>query len=695
MLKNRGGNPPCKFIGILAKFLPWDNFTFVVMASRSILLVAFLLSTPLPEVTGQNDHLIAELRGRLKAGKLDRFELLNDLAWEFRFAYPDSTIYYSTQAFELGQSLSLSKGLSRPLNYIGVAYDKKGEPINAYDSYVKAMSMAEQQRDSSQIAYSHNNIGRLFFDQGIHSKALLYFIQAKKLFESQHDPAGLAYVHQSLGRIHDIQKDFKKAEENFRQAYWLRLQLGNARDIMAALVFLGTLYKDEEKIDSALQYFLKADSVGKTINDRINLAEIQIHLAECYLSKGQLDSAQRLSASGLKVITALKAMGIMARALLVRGQVMAALFKSTEARGLYLRALEITDQTKELEERKNAHYLLWKLAEQEGKQRESTLHHNQFLIIQDTLKDLEVTRHLERFQFESEIQKKDLESQFARAKAASTIQAARWQNIILGSVAFLTLLATFIFRRNSRQAKKINQRLVEQNHKLEELNHEKDTLMNIVAHDLKSPLNRISGLVHLMEIDRSPESLAQYLNITKKTTQAGLTLIGDLLDVNAATASHLNPEMKSVDLCALIDVKIESFTETAREKSIAITKLQGEKTVVQTDPEFINRILDNLLSNAIKFSHPNSNVAINYGRTEGNFFISVKDSGPGFSDDDQAKLYQKFRRLSARPTGGESSNGLGLALIKYLVDRLNGTIELNSKDRKGSEFIVTIPYLPD
>ena len=103
------------------------------------------------------------------------------------------------------------------------------------------------------------------------------------------------------------------------------------------------------------------------------------------------------------------------------------------------------------------------------------------------------------------------------------------------------------------------------------------------------------------------------------------------------------------------------------------------------------RILENLLSNAIKFSKPFSSVMVNYGHGPTDFFVSVKDTGPGFSEADKSLMYQKFKRLSAQPTASESSNGLGLALIKYSVERLGGTIELISEERKGSEFIVRFP----
>lgn len=659
---------------------------------KALRLIIALILIPIAFAIGQNQVLINEIKGKIKrANDKEVFSLMNDLAWEYRFAYPDSTIFYANQAFQLGKNMHLSNGLRRPLNYIGVAYDKKGEPINSYDTFLQAFNLAEQQHDSTQLAYSNNNIGRLLADQGVHSKALEYFLKAQRMFEALGDSSGLAYVYQSIGRINDSQRDYKAAEENFLKAYDLRVKLGNTRDIMAALVYLGNLTQKSGNTQKSLAYYLKADSTGRVINDRINLAEIKVLLARNYLIAGELDSAQILSAEGLRVISGQNAKRTLPEALLIRGQVLLRLGKTDEAKKFFLRGLEVATQTKELDMKMEAHYQLWKLAEQQGDAADQLMHHNQYLIIQDTLKDLEVARSLERFQFESEIQKREMENRLLKTEAKATVQAARAQNVILSIVSFFTVLVAFIFWKNNRKKHEVNQTLVLQNQRLEELNHEKDTLMNIVAHDLKSPLNRIRGLVQLLEMDKSSEGQFDYIEIIKKTTQSGLTLIADLLDLSAVSETSLKPHIKQVDIHALVDDAIESFREAAKDKNITVMKLNPDILTVSSDPDFIRRILDNLLSNSIKFSNVNTRVVINYGNGGHEFFLSVKDSGPGFSEKDKNLIYQKFKRLSAQPTGNETSNGLGLALIKSLVDRLNGTIELISEERKGSEFIIKLP----
>src|SRR5689334_18790157 len=106
------------------------------MSKMKLVFAAFLLVMGVCS-NAQNEALIQEIKKKISKTRDDKalFNLFNDLGWEYRFAYPDSTIFYCTTAYELGKNLSLKKDLSRPLNYLGVAYDKKGEPINAYERY--------------------------------------------------------------------------------------------------------------------------------------------------------------------------------------------------------------------------------------------------------------------------------------------------------------------------------------------------------------------------------------------------------------------------------------------------------------------------------------------------------------------------------------------------------------------------------
>jgi len=185
-----------------------------------------------------------------------------------------------------------------------------------------------------------------------------------------------------------------------------------------------------------------------------------------------------------------------------------------------------------------------------------------------------------------------------------------------------------------------------------------------------------------------------YLRMTRDATQAGLDLIKDLLDVHMLEENVI-PTYTTFDLSQFLLDKAEDFKPVAESKGIHLNITQVENETVYLDADYLSRILDNLISNAVKFSKKGSSVELSAGKTAHHVWISVKDFGPGFSEKDQAQLFQKFKRLSAQPTAGETSNGLGLAIVKTLVDRLGGEIVLDTAERKGSRFTIRFPQKKD
>ena len=229
------------------------------------------------------------------------------------------------------------------------------------------------------------------------------------------------------------------------------------------------------------------------------------------------------------------------------------------------------------------------------------------------------------------------------------------------------------------------------NPQLSDLNHEKDTLMSIVAHDLKSPLNAIKGVADLMEIEGGLTlDQKKYVSMTKEATQSGLYLIKDLLDVHMLEENVI-PNYTTFEISEFLLRKVNGFQPAAEAKNIHLQITRIENVDVYLDADYLGRIVDNLLTNAIKFSNRNSTVDVAAGKSNDQIWISIKDKGQGFSDKDKRDLFQKFKKLSSQPTAGESSNGLGLAIVKTLVDRMKGTIELISEKGKGSEFIIRVP----
>lgn len=670
-------------------------------------------------IQSQNLELINQLRKELKDAQGEaRFKALNAIGWEYRFSTPDSTIWYANQAYNLGVELKLQEDMARSLNYIGIANNYKGERIKAYEYYNQALALATEQNDSAQVAHANNNLGRLFFEQGILEKAYKHFIDALGIFKSINDLSGIAYTYQSLGNLYQAQKDFDKSGENFLEAYRIREKLGNKRDLMSAAIYLGGLYQAENKIGESSRYFMMADSLGRLIHDEINMADIKIRLAENYLREGNLAGAQALGSSGYDVIVKVGNKRLMPNANLVMGKIAIAKNDFVVAKKYFDNALRVSIEINDAIGQMNAYFQLAEVAKHNGQKQLETDLMNHYLVLNDSIKDLEVARQVERLQFKLEIEKKEKENELLKIDQAFKDAVIAKQRILNIGLLVMTVLVSIILfviwnynRKNklinhtlalknveiTRQQEEIasnNQRLFSHNQQLSELNHEKDTLMSIVAHDLRSPLNRISGLAHLMELTGGLSTeQREYLEMLKKSTKAGSDLITDLLDVNSFAERANSLSLSKVNLNTLISERIGSMAAMAMMKEIEIELVGNFPSEFLTDGNYIARIMDNLLTNAVKFSHPKSKIVVsNCGQT-GFVGISVKDQGQGFSEEDKKSLFQKFKKLSARPTGGESSNGLGLVIVKTLADRLGGKIELVSGQSTGAEFIVRIPSI--
>jgi signal transduction histidine kinase len=683
---------------------------------KIFVIVAVVFFLKAHGVQGQNLQLIDSIRTLLSdAENKQRFDLLNDLAWEYRGAYPDSTIAYARKAYALGQTLKLQTGLARSLNFLGVAHNYKGNRLASFESYDSALKVASSQNDSTQIAYSNNNIGRLFFEQGLLSRSYQYFVRALAIFEAIKDSSGLAYTYQSLANLYKSQKDHEKAEASYIKAYRIRLKLSNTRDIMSALTQIGRLYQEDSQHEKALRFFTLADSAGRKINDAINLAQIKTFNAESYLSQGLLREAEAMCAEGLNYILGKQNIRMLPHVYITMGQIQLEKKELVNAKHFFSLALEVSTRLKDLTSKMDSYYFLWKLSEKTNNLSEKLRNQNQYLIIKDSIKDLDLARQVERLQFEIDIQRKEQENELLKAneaKNAAIIQQQKYQNYgLIAIVAFVSVLGIVQWlnstkhRQNSEKLEqqndeiqkqraeiiRQNKKLSKRNEQLSELNHEKDTLMSIVAHDLKSPLNRLNGLASLIQLeDDLNKQKGIYVKMLKDATHTGLVLIKDLLDVHMLE-ENVKPNYSTFDVSVFLLEKVREFSAIAEAKSIHLNITRVQNEMVHLDADYLGRILDNLISNAIKFSNRNTTVEIAVIKEKNELTISVKDQGPGFSDLDRLQLFQKFKKLSARPTAGETSNGLGLAIVKTLVERLNGKVRLDSAPGKGSEFIIILP----
>jgi ligand-binding sensor domain-containing protein/signal transduction histidine kinase len=287
--------------------------------------------------------------------------------------------------------------------------------------------------------------------------------------------------------------------------------------------------------------------------------------------------------------------------------------------------------------------------------------------------------------------------------------------------------------RSNEELSWANREIGRQNEELRHLNDEKNEFLGIAAHDLRNPLSRILSLADMMNVDAeefTAGEVREFSTMISDTATRILELVKNLLNVNAIERGAVQLRIQPVNVAKMLE-KVQSEYQTraaakaivldialdiARDVSLDVTAGSTTKSVrslavsplyVAADPAALEQIIDNLVSNAVKYSPVGKVVRVwaqeeqYQPRQEGAstlptdaravVAISIQDEGPGFSDDDKTKLFQRFARLSAKPTGGEHSTGLGLSIVKRLTEAMHGTIEFKSEQGKGTTFTVRLP----
>jgi signal transduction histidine kinase len=245
------------------------------------------------------------------------------------------------------------------------------------------------------------------------------------------------------------------------------------------------------------------------------------------------------------------------------------------------------------------------------------------------------------------------------------------------------------------ERKKIEDKLIETNERLINLNDEKNHFLGLTIHDLKSPLNRVIGLIDLVYqqgTDKFDSKQREFVQLIREACVNMQTLVVNLLDLNRIEQGFNAVNAEDVKLSPLMERIVQTFQEQAQKKGISLSlENQDNGKVVRTDPLMLIRIIENLISNAIKFSPRNKEVFVRVIHNESHFKIEVQDQGLGISAEEKPRLFKKFQRLSNRPTGGENSTGLGLSITMELVKALKGQISVDTEENKGCKFIVQLP----
>jgi signal transduction histidine kinase/CheY-like chemotaxis protein len=250
--------------------------------------------------------------------------------------------------------------------------------------------------------------------------------------------------------------------------------------------------------------------------------------------------------------------------------------------------------------------------------------------------------------------------------------------------------------QRTRALMQANRRLSAQWLRLQRANGFKNEILGTVAHDLKNPLGVILGrtemLTELISTGASKEGITSQIDHIRDATKRLTSMVDHLISDAMADAFDITIRREPVDIAALVTDVADANQPLAVNKQQTINVSAPSNIVTMCDTDRIREAIDNLLSNAIKYSPIGGRISVVVTHEDDNTVIRVADEGAGLSPEDLGRLFGRFQRLSAKPTAGESSTGLGLSIVKRIIDMHGGEVTANSDGPgQGSTFTIVLP----
>lgn len=242
------------------------------------------------------------------------------------------------------------------------------------------------------------------------------------------------------------------------------------------------------------------------------------------------------------------------------------------------------------------------------------------------------------------------------------------------------------------QLARMRRELAERNRELQQANELKNRFLGMAAHDLRSPLVLVLGYAELLLDDPAlGESRRPFVDSIRETAGFMRRLVDDLLDISAIEAGQLRLESRAFDLVPLVAASVGRAAPLAARKDVPVGfDPPPGPLLVMADEARVREVLENLIGNALKYSPRGQPVEVRLAAEPGAARVTVADRGPGIPADEVARLFEPFQKASVKPTGGEKSTGLGLAIARKIVTEHGGRIWAESEVGRGTSFHFTL-----
>ncbi|MEO7988120.1 MAG: tetratricopeptide repeat-containing sensor histidine kinase [Chryseolinea sp.] len=503
---------------------------------------------------------------------------------------------------------------------------------------------------------------------------------------------GEANAYGAIAGIYTHSNNHNNAMLYYNKAISTLRQSDDSVALASAILNLGEAFRTNKDYDSAILCFTESGIIFEKVDYLIGKAYNLGNMGMVYASTGEKNLAERNINDAIRILEELGDYYPVCVYLISMSDIHHQKGDKSAALNYALRSLQLAQHYGLKEQISESSLKLSELYTQAGNIGESFKHYKNHVAYRDSINNIESIQKMADLRTDYEISQKQIEL----IEKEEMLTREKWiRNTFIAAFGIMIFVATMAYR-NSKNQKIKNRKITDQKEEIERknedlisLNEEKNNLIGIVAHDLKSPVNQIKGLLSLVKMTcKSDDESFKYLDMTEQSTLRLSDMISKILNVEAIESKQLNLVIEKVNFSEVVMANVNRSVVEAARKQIQLCTSITKNVMVNADLSYTDQVIENLLSNAIKFSPPGKNIFINITLHNTVALFEVRDEGPGLSESDKKKLFKKYQKLSATPTGNESSTGLGLSIVKKFVDAMNGEIWCESESGKGASFFV-------
>ncbi len=581
------------------------------------------------------------------------------------------------------------------MNVIGMISWMRSDYPQALDWFLKSLATMRSTNNRRATIDALNNLGMMYSSIGDYDKGLEHSSNALLLAREYEDRISEATALVNLGILHIQQDEMGKAKVYFVQALALNRLLASKNGQMHALINLASTELALGELASADEYVFEAIELIRNTGERRMESYALVVQGKLASARGEYDTAMEYYNRSLAIR---RDMGYRLGEIetLATAAAMAIEFKRyPEAFSALHEALELAEEMQAKVWMFRLHEKLADVCELSGDAVQALQHIRQFYALQK-----------EFFNEQAVIRQKSLQVYYEARQAAQEAEIYRLKNVELAAANAEILRQKQGLEEYSETIRRAHDQLLDKSIALEHLNRDKDEFIGIAVHGLKNPLSLIIMAASMLRLnsERMPKSeLDKNLEWIELSAWRMEDLVLKLLQSNAIESGGMDCAPETIDVSSVLLPIVQEYDRLALAKGIRlVAEDAGHPLSVFADASMTRDIFDNLISNAVKFSPTDTTIRVRIfpdvePKEDTNELstpmrrIAVQDEGPGITEEDQERLFGKFERLSARPTGGEHSTGLGLSIVKRFVEIMGGRIWCESTPGNGAAFIVELP----